>query len=155
MLLRSRSAKMLRVCETMHFVSLDLVRMFLAARFTGEEFIENNAQKSLFAFLEPSVRVAHLSTRSETMAARKNRKHDELGPDSAGQAGDVQQLSNVADADSESVEELVEEGNAFEADAVQGVEDAQDADVSEVTTRQVMEDDVPAEYLNDEDEHVA
>ena len=49
----------------------------------------------------------------------------------------------------------MEEGNAFEADAVQGVEDAQDADVSEVTTRQVMEDDVPAEYLNDEDEHVA
>jgi hypothetical protein len=37
--------------------------------------------------------------------------------------------------------------------AVQGVEDAND--VSEVTTRQVPEDDVPAEYLNDEDKHVA
>src|SRR5213080_4514287 len=86
---------------------------------------------------------------------KNERKPNELGPDSAGQSGDMQQLSNVADADSESVEELVEEGNAFEADAVQGVEDAQDADVSEVTTRQVMEDDVPAEYLNDEDEHVA
>ena len=53
------------------------------------------------------------------------------------------------------MEELAEEGNAFEADAVQGVEDANDPDVSEVTTHQVPEDDVPAEYLNDEDEHVA
>lgn len=90
------------------------------------------------------------------MAGKKIRKHhDELGPNSAGQSGDTQQVSNIADADSESVEELVEEGNAFEADAVQGVEDAKDADVSEVTTREVPEDDVPAEYLNDEDEHVA
>jgi hypothetical protein len=97
----------------------------------------------------------HLNTRSEIMAARKSRKHDELSPDSAGQAGDTQQVSDVAGADSESVEELVEDGNAFEADAVQGVEDAKDPDVSEVTTRQVPEDDVPAEYLNDDDEHVA
>ncbi|HZU45512.1 MAG TPA: hypothetical protein VE994_22730 [Terriglobales bacterium] len=84
----------------------------------------------------------------------KNRKDDELGPDSAGQSGDTQQLSDLADADSESVEELVEEGNAFEADAVQGVEDAKTPDVSEVKTREVPEDDVPEEYL-DNDEHVA
>ena len=89
------------------------------------------------------------------MAQRNKRNPDELGPDSAGQSGDIQQIPNVADEDSESVEELVEEGNAFEANAVLGVENAQDPDVSEVTTRQVPEDDVPAEYLTDEDEHVA
>ena len=83
----------------------------------------------------------------------RNRR-DELGPESAGQSGDIQQLSDTANADSESVEELVEEGNAFEAYAVQGVEDADAADVSEVTTREVPEDDVPAEYL-DTDENVA
>jgi hypothetical protein len=44
------------------------------------------------------------------------------------------------------VEELVEEGNSFEAAAVEGVENAKDPDVSEVTTRQVPEDDVPEEY---------
>ena len=77
-------------------------------------------------------------------------KRDELGPASAGQSGDLQQLSDIADADSESVEELVEEGNAFEAEAVQGVEDAERPDVSEVTTREVPEDDVPAEYLNND-----
>jgi len=35
------------------------------------------------------------------------------------------------------------------------VENAEDADVSEVTTREVAEDDVPSEYLNDEDKDVA
>ncbi len=86
---------------------------------------------------------------------KDNKRHqDELGPDSAGQSGDIQQLSNTADADSESVEELLEEGNTFEAEAVAGVENAKDADVSEVTTHEVPEDDVPEEYL-DNDEHVA
>ena len=89
------------------------------------------------------------------MAKRNQRNPDELGPNSAGQSGDIQQLPDAAGADSESVEELAEEGNAFEANAVFGVENAKDADVSEVTTRQVPEDDVPAEYLSDDDEHVA
>ncbi len=77
-------------------------------------------------------------------------KKDELGPESAGQSGDLQQLSDIADADSESVEELIEEGNAMEAEAVEGVEDAKPPDVSEVRTREVPEDDVPAEYLNND-----
>lgn len=71
-----------------------------------------------------------------------------MGPDSGGQSGDTQGLSDVAQADSESVEELVEEGQAFEADAVSGVEDAAGADVEEVHTRQLPEDDVPSEYDN-------
>ncbi len=88
------------------------------------------------------------------MAKNNRRKQNEVGPNSAGQSGDIQQMPDAAAADSESVEELVEEGNAFEADAVAGVENAKDPDVSEVTTREVPEDDVPEEYLND-DEHVA
>jgi len=69
------------------------------------------------------------------------------GTDSAGQSGDTQGLSDVAEAGGESVEELLEEGQSFEAEAVEGVENAPDADVAEVHTRQVPEDDVPAEYL--------
>lgn len=84
----------------------------------------------------------------------KRNNRDELGPDSAGQSGDLQELSNVPDADSESVEELAEEGNASEAEAVQGVEDAEPPDVSEVRTRELPEDDVPAEYINN-DKNVA
>src|ERR1700735_5611594 len=69
-----------------------------------------------------------------------------LGPRSAGQSGDLQGLSDVAGADSESVAELLEEGQYFEAEAVAGVEDAPDPDVAEVHTRQMPEDDVPEEY---------
>jgi hypothetical protein len=67
---------------------------------------------------------------------------------SAGQAGDLQGVSRRARADSESVEELLEEGNAFEAGVVAGVQRADDTDEQEVHTREVPEDDVPEEYLD-------
>ena len=69
-----------------------------------------------------------------------------FGAHSAGQSGDTQGLSNAEQADSESVEELVEEGQDFEAGVVAGVEDA-DASEGDVRTKQVREDDVPLEYL--------
>lgn len=51
------------------------------------------------------------------------------------------------EAGSESVEELAEEGQSFEAEATGGVEDAPDTDAAEVHTKQLPEDDVPSEYL--------
>jgi len=66
------------------------------------------------------------------------------------QSGDLQGLSNVEGADSESVEELLEEGNASEADAVMGVEHARDTDEKEVRTHEVPQDDVPGEYRDKE-----
>jgi hypothetical protein len=66
----------------------------------------------------------------------------------AGQSGDLQGLSKLERADSQSVEELLEEGNAFEANVVTGVEAADDADEKEVRTHEVPEDDVPGEYLD-------
>jgi hypothetical protein len=71
-----------------------------------------------------------------------------LGPDAGGQSGDTEGLSRSEIADSESVEELLEEGQAFEAGIVSGVERALDADEREVETRQVPEDDVPPEYFD-------
>ena len=85
----------------------------------------------------------------------REEREDDLGPDSAGQSGDLQDLSDISDADSESVEELIEEGNAFEAEVIDGVENAPDADVAEVRTHEVPEDDVPEEYLDDQDEPAA
>jgi hypothetical protein len=70
-----------------------------------------------------------------------------LGPNSAGQSGDTQGLSTDEDSDSESVTELLEEGQYFEASILSGIENAPPADVAEVRTRQVPEDDVPEEYL--------
>jgi hypothetical protein len=69
---------------------------------------------------------------------------------SGGQSGDLQGLSNIEGADSESVAELIEEGNAFEADAVAGVEYAGDTDQKEVRTHEVPQDDVPGEYRDKE-----
>ena len=71
-----------------------------------------------------------------------------LGPEAGGQAGDTEGLSREELADSESVEELIEEGQAFEAGVISGVENAPEADRGEVRTRQVPEDDVPQEYLD-------
>ena len=72
------------------------------------------------------------------------------GEFSGRQSGDLQGLSRAERADSESVDELLEEGNPFEADVVKGVEDADDADEREVHTREVPEDDVPDEYFDKE-----
>ncbi len=57
---------------------------------------------------------------------------DEEGPDSAGQSGDIEGLPDEPEADSESVEELVEEGQYFEAEVVDGVENAPLADEREL-----------------------
>lgn len=69
-----------------------------------------------------------------------------LGARAGGQSGDLQGLSAAESAASESVEELLEEGNAFEAEIVKGVEDAENADEMEVESHEVLEDDVPEEY---------
>jgi hypothetical protein len=73
-----------------------------------------------------------------------------LGARSGGQSGNLQGLSNAAVADSESVDELLEEGNAFEAEVVEGVQNVPDADQGEIRTHEVPEDDVPDEYLDQE-----
>ena len=65
-------------------------------------------------------------------------------------AGDLQGISVVEDVDSESADELLEEGQAFEAGIVSGVERAGNAEELEVVTHEVLEDDVPKEY-DDED----
>ena len=60
--------------------------------------------------------------------------------------GDFGGVSVVESADSESADELLEEGQAFEAGIVSGVENAPNADQEEVRTHEVSQDDVPAEY---------
>ena len=66
-----------------------------------------------------------------------------------GQAGDLQGLSDIEEGDFESIAELAAEGQAFEAEVLDGVENAPDPDVAEVRTRELPEDDVPLEYLED------
>jgi hypothetical protein len=78
----------------------------------------------------------------------RSRNFVSSGRKSVRQNSDLQGVSRVQAADSESVDELVEEGNLFEAGAVAGVEEADSADEREVHTHEVAEDDVPEEYLD-------
>src|SRR5216683_313137 len=80
-----------------------------------------------------------LDTESLELQQRRSR--------AAGQSGDLQGLSGSEGADSESVDELLEEGNSFEAGVVAGVQEADDNE-KEIRTREVLEDDVPGEYLD-------
>jgi hypothetical protein len=82
-------------------------------------------------------------------AARGTTTRERQRPRSGVQSGDLQGLSNEERADSESVDELLEEGNTFEAGVVAGVENADDGEVTEVRTHEVPEDDVPGEYLDE------
>jgi N utilization substance protein A len=83
-----------------------------------------------------------LPTRGETQGPESKFEPKGLGGVSAGQSGDLQGLSNIEGADSESVGELLEEGNAFEAEVIKGVQDAPDADEGEVTTHQRPQDEL-------------
>ena len=60
------------------------------------------------------------------------------GPDSGGQSGDTQGLSPIADATDESVEELADTGQDYEAEVVAGVEDAADHPEQPVWTHEKM-----------------
>src|SRR6266571_1653224 len=98
--------------------------------------------------------VAKTKSRPKKKVKAKNQNVDMVafslkqpGARSGRQSGDLQGLSDLQGADSESVAELLEEGNPFEAAVVSGVE-AADSDEREVRTHEVPEDDVPDEYLD-------
>jgi hypothetical protein len=119
------------------------------------------ALKKASAKAKPAVKKKR-ATKKKSAAKRTTRRRAEvinpiaptgrrgLGPESGGQSGDTQGLSRRSYDDSESVEELMEEGQYMEAEAVSGVENARDADQGEVRTTQVPEDDVPEEYREEE-----
>ena len=76
----------------------------------------------------------------------------ETGPGAGGQSGDLQGLSGEEDVDNESVRELVEEGQFYEASIVEAVENAPPADEGPLRPRKRREDDLPPEYEPDPDE---
>ena len=75
----------------------------------------------------------------------------DVGPDSAGQSGDLQRLSTTEDADNESVEELAESDQALEAARLEGIEDATDHPERPVHTHNGYgrPDDIPPARVGD------
>jgi len=78
----------------------------------------------------------------------------QVGPESAGQSGDSQSLSSIADAAEESVQELADSDQALEASIVEGVEDAADHPERPVHTHLEYghPDDFPPSSGSEEDE---
>jgi N utilization substance protein A len=70
--------------------------------------------------------------------------------DEAGQSGDGEALTDVPEASDESVEELADEGQAFEAEVIDGVENAPRADEAERVIHERVE--TPNENVSDEEE---
>jgi len=64
--------------------------------------------------------------RDDELTETLGREERQIESDSAGQSGDTQALSGTAEAADESVEELAETGQAYEAGIIAGVEDAGD-----------------------------
>ena len=103
--------------------------------FVARDAPPENAEDSPFA---PSANIGEPRAASRYMTKKPDdaeptyrtvsTKEKGTGPGSAGQSGDTQGLSDLAEAGSESVEELVEEGQFFEAEVIGGVENAPDAD---------------------------
>jgi hypothetical protein len=103
----------------------------------GSHRVAEPSSGSASSSLDPR-RAGRLRFNDETQSARRRRIND------------LQGISMRDRADSESVGELLEEGQTLEAEAVAGVEDALDADQGEIRTHEVPEDDVPEEYLDND-----
>jgi N utilization substance protein A len=73
------------------------------------------------------------------------------GPDSAGMSGDAEGLSDEPTDSEDSVADLVESGQYFEAEVVDGVENAPDADEGEVIVHDRPETPQDREDISDEE----
>jgi hypothetical protein len=92
-----------------------------------------------------AVRVTQAVLGSQSVETEPLRRRAHTAAAGAG-GGDFGGVSVEEGAGSESAEELLEEGQAFEAGIVSGVENAPDPDQGEVRTHEVTQDDVPEEY---------
>jgi hypothetical protein len=85
-------------------------------------------------------------------AAKKRRARADSVDSPLIQSGDLQGLRDIPEAESESVRELVSEGQAYEAMVVNSIENASAAGAGQVRAREVPADDVPPEYDRQPDE---
>ena len=88
------------------------------------------------------------STPIEPATRVRKQPPPDVGPESAGQSGDLQGLSGREESENESVRELTEEGQFYEASIVDGVENAPSPDAGPLRPRRRSEDDLPPEYTD-------
>lgn len=86
------------------------------------------------------------STPVDPVTPVRKQPSPETGAAAAGQSGDLQGLSGAEESDNESVRELIEEGQFYEASVVDGVENAPPPDAGPLRVRKRPEDDLRPEY---------
>jgi transcription termination/antitermination protein NusA len=142
-----KTVEKISIAVNNYFVTLD-APVEVEGESVAEEVVadETSAGEEVIA-AEESEAVEQVEP-SEVPLADGEVSEDEFSPEV--QAGDTTGLSAEAEASSESVEELVEEGQYYEAEVVDGVENAAEPDVAEVTTHErpaVEGESVPDEEL--------
>ena len=90
------------------------------------------------------------STPIEPVTSVRKQPPPETGAAAGGQSGDLQGLPGKEEAESESVRELVEEGQFYEASLVDAVENAPSNDPRPLQPRRRSEDDLREEYTDRE-----
>jgi N utilization substance protein A len=140
-----KTVEKISIAVNNYFSSLDNAE--LPAEEVAAESPEAVAEEGVAAEVEAAEEVAAESDQDTTAAeAEVNGEVAAVTEES----GDLERLSTEAEASSESVEELVDEGQYFEAEVVDGVENAPPADVAEVHTHErpaVEGESVPDEEL--------
>jgi hypothetical protein len=113
-------------------------------------------QLHLTGSVEGAFRMARKkSTPIEPVAPIKKQPPLDTGASAAGQSGDTQGLAETEESENESVRELTEEGQFYEASVVDGVENAPLADSGPLRVHKRSEDDLRPEYSDrDSDEAV-
>jgi N utilization substance protein A len=158
-----KTVEKISIAVNNYFASLDAAAEGLpnAGEETGEDVPAEEEARELAATEGGESDEAAGETPAEVEAAERDdaeaESAEELSAESdvepgeeGGQSGDEEGLSDEPEASSESVEELADEGQAFEAEVVDGVENAPLADEPERIIRERPE--TPNENVPDEEE---
>ena len=155
-----KTVEKISIAVNNYFASLDAAAVPAVEAVLGEEGVVagDEAEAAIVEEGEFAAQVAELAPKeAEALEAEEGAVEAEAtavaaeDSDAASetQSGDLTGLSREAAASDESVEELIEEGQFYEAEVVDGVENAPPADEAEVTTHERPE--VEGESVPDEE----
>jgi N utilization substance protein A len=151
-----KTVEKISIAVNNYFASLDGAEApaeeAVAEEASTEDTVSEEAPEALAAAEEQASEEQPLSADEEALRASEADSElpaDEVPADEV-ESGDDQGLDSEAEASSESVQELVDEGQYFEAEVVDGVENVPPADEAEVHTHErpeVQGESVPDEEL--------
>jgi len=147
-----KTVEKISIAVNNYFSSLDAAAADIDEASDGEALAEADEETAVAGNGEEEVSVTDSGNEAEVLAEALEADSNVAAKDDS--SGDLEGLADDAEASLESVEELVDEGQYYEAEVVDGVENAPPADVAEVQTRErpeVAGESVPDEELPGEE----